>query len=148
MPKQIKRASKIEVSMVKDSSMPVFQANSPSEIAQLPRIKKLSHCDREQFICLHLNARNEVIGYEIVAIGTLDATIVVPREVFKGAILTNAHAIIGVHNHPSGNVEPSEADRKLTRDLKTSGELLGIPLHDHIIVTPGGYFSFKNQQLL
>ena len=148
MPKQIKRASKIEVSVVKDSSMPVFQANTPSEVAGLPRIKKLSNCDREQFICLHLNARNEVVGYEIVAIGTLDTTLVVPREVFKGAILTNAHAIIAVHNHPSGTKEPSAADIKLTQELKKSGELLGIHLHEHIIVSPKGYFSFKNQQLL
>ena len=134
--------------MVKDSSMPVFQANTPSEVAGLPRIKKLSNCDREQFICLHLNARNEVIGYEVIAIGTLAVTIVVPREVFKSAILTNAHAIIAVHNHPSGALDPSAEDIRLTKDLQLSGKLLGIHLHEHIIVSPKGYFSFKNQQLL
>ena len=94
--------------------------------------------DREHFIVLHLDVRNRVISQEIISIGTLTTALVHPREVFKGAILANAAAIIGLHNHPSGDPDPSAPDLELTRRLRDAGELLGMPLHDHLVIAGGG----------
>jgi DNA repair protein RadC len=96
--------------------------------------------DREEFLVLLLNARHRVTHANRVAIGTLSATTVHPREVFKGAILANAAAVIVAHNHPSGDPSPSLDDIKVTRRLKVAGELLGIELLDALVVTATGYF--------
>jgi DNA repair protein RadC len=97
--------------------------------------------DREHMIALHLSVKNEIVSYETVAIGTISAAMVHPREVFKAAILANAAAVVLVHNHPSGNPEPSTEDRALTERIKRAGELLGIPVLDHVIVTPDDFVS-------
>jgi len=96
--------------------------------------------DREHFIVLMLNTRNEVCGVEVVSIGTLNSSVVHPREVFKGALMHNASSIIAMHNHPSGDVTPSTADVCITKKLLDAGKMIGIPLRDHIIVGEG-YFS-------
>ena len=83
---------------------------------------------------------------EIVSVGTLNACLVEMREVFKHAILNNAAGIVCFHNHPSGDAEPSREDRLMTEKLRAAGELLGIPLVDHIIVTEEQYYSFKEQK--
>lgn len=80
---------------------------------------------------------------EIVSVGTLNVCLVEMREVFKHAILNNAAGIVCFHNHPSGDAEPSREDRLMTEKLKAAGELLGIPMLDHIIVTEEQYYSFK-----
>lgn len=89
---------------------------------------------KEHFVVLHLNTQHEVINYEIVSVGSLVNSIVHPREVFKSAIVHGAYAILVGHNHPSGSVSPSPDDQKVTRRLKEVGELVGIPVIDHIIV--------------
>jgi DNA repair protein RadC len=100
--------------------------------------------DREHFLTLVLDGKNRVLGFEIVSVGTLTASLVHPREVFKAAILANAAAIIVAHNHPSGDPTPSAEDRAITQRLKDAGELLGIRLLDHVILGDPGYYSFAD----
>lgn len=103
---------------------------------------------KEHFLCFCLNARNQVIARETVSIGSLNASIVHPREVYEPAVRNSAAAIILVHNHPSGETDPSDDDLALTRRLVQVGELLGIAVVDHIIVGQRGYTSFKQQGYL
>lgn len=99
--------------------------------------------DREQFVVLMLDAQHRPIGIHIVSIGSLTASIVHPREVFKAAILANAAAVIIAHNHPSNSVEPSPEDIELSRRLREAGELLGIRVLDSIIIGEGkSIYSF------
>jgi DNA repair protein RadC len=99
--------------------------------------------DREQFVILLLDAKHGPIGVNTVSIGSLTATVVHPREVFKSAILSNAAAMILVHGHPSGSVEPSQEDIDITRRLPDAGELLGIRVLDSIILGEGkSIYSF------
>ncbi len=108
----------------------------------------MENLDREHFVAIHLDIRNYVIGVEEISIGTTASTQVYPKEVLKGALLANAMGIIVAHNHPSGEVEPSEEDRKLTAGLKQACELVGINLVDHIIVGHEKYTSFADRQEL
>jgi len=110
--------------------------------------KELRHCDREKFIVLHLNIKNKILSYEVVSTGSLTASIVHPREVYKGAILANAARVILLHNHPSGDPEPSQDDKDITRRLNQAGKLLGINVLDHIIIAGNKYYSFSQHNLL
>jgi DNA repair protein RadC len=96
---------------------------------------------REHFIVLHLDIRNQVVSYTVTAIGTLDACLVHPREVFQSAILAGASSIIIGHNHPSGILDPSREDIAVTKRLKEAGEILGIRVVDSLIVGVEGYTS-------
>lgn len=100
---------------------------------------------KEHFVTFHLNARNQVIARETVSIGSLNASIVHPREVYEPALRNSAASIILVHNHPSGETDPSDDDLALTRRLVSVGDLLGIAIVDHIIVSRRGFTSFKQQ---
>ncbi|WP_430886151.1 JAB domain-containing protein [Fusibacter sp. JL216-2] len=93
-----------------------------------------------------LNTKNEFNQIEITSIGTINSALVHPREVFSGLILSKASSLIAVHNHPSGDVSPSNEDRKISERLEASGELLGIPMLDHIIIADDKYFSFKEEK--
>ena len=98
---------------------------------------------------MHLNARNVPIAVEVVSVGSLNASLVHPREVFKAAILNNAAGLILGHNHPSGDPTPSGEDQALTRRMMAAGDLLGIEILDSVIVTPdGSFFSLGQQGLL
>lgn len=110
--------------------------------------RKLCKETREHFLVLLLNARHEVLGKETVSIGSLNASIVHPREVFRPALLQAAAAVILVHNHPSGDPEPSEEDLGITKRLAQCGELLGISVLDHVIVASRGIVSLRSRQLL
>jgi len=103
---------------------------------------------KEHFKLILLNARNKILGISTISIGSLNASIVHPREVFKDAIMHNAYSVVLAHNHPSGDPEPSEDDLKMTRKLVESGKILGIEVLDHIIITKTGFFSFKEKGLL
>lgn len=105
--------------------------------------KDLKAQDREFFVVIGLNTRNNAIYREIVFIGTLDASVCHPREVFKMAILKSAHSIITVHNHPSGGLTPSPEDLQSWNQLKEAGEIVGIPVVDNLIVGQTGYYSEK-----
>ena len=109
----------------------------------------LDGVDREHFVLLMLDQKNHVIGIHTVSMGSLTASIVHPREVYKAAILANAAAIVCGHNHPSGDTVPSQEDRAMTQRLVNAGTLLGINVVDHIIIgREGRYFSFADEGLL
>ena len=105
--------------------------------------------EKEYFYSLILNARNQLMGIDLVSVGSLNASLVHPREVFKPAILLSAAAIICSHNHPSGDSTPSRDDIDLTRRLGEAGEIVGISLLDHLIFSPpGSLLSFKETGML
>lgn len=103
---------------------------------------------REHLFVLLLNTKNLVLRHEQVSVGTLNASLIHPREVFKPAIRESCHAIIVVHNHPSGDVEPSNADKQVTSILQEAGNILQIELLDHVIIGTDTYFSFREHSLL
>jgi len=103
---------------------------------------------REHFLVLLLNARHEVLGKETVSIASLDASILHPRHIFKPAITQSAASIVLVHNHPSGDPEPSEEDLSITKRLVEAGELVGVSVLDHVIVASRGVVSLRARQLL
>jgi DNA repair protein radc len=108
-----------------------------------PLVQHFADRRQEQFICVSLNGAHEVLAIRVVSVGILNRTIVHPREVYGDPLSDRAAAIIVCHNHPSGQLEPSDEDRSITRRLSEAGELLGIALLDHLILSPrGGYFSF------
>ena len=105
--------------------------------------EKLSDNKKEHFMILHLDSKNRVIKDEIISIGILNASIIHPREVFKSAIKESANSIILIHNHPSGDSEPSMEDKEITERLMEAGELLDIKVLDHVIIGKDNYHSFK-----
>jgi len=109
---------------------------------------KLKDKKKEYFLLLILDARNQLVKTVDIAIGSLDATVVHPREVFKEAIAALAASVILVHNHPSGNPEPSDDDLNLTKRMVQAGSLLGIEVLDHIIIGSEGYYSLKSHNLI
>jgi len=103
---------------------------------------------KECFYVLVVDARNRLVGREDVSQGSLDSTMAHPREVFDKAIRAHGAGIIVVHNHPSGDPQPSDDDIRLTRRLAEAGKVVGIPLKDHVIVTRSGHYSFRSRALL
>ena len=108
----------------------------------IPLVNHWTDRPQEFFLVLSLNGAHEVIHLRVVSQGILDRTVVHPREVFADPISDRAAAIICAHNHPSGNLEPSPEDVALTRRLKDAGDLIGIPLLDHVIFSDSGFYSF------
>ena len=102
----------------------------------------------ERFVCFILNSKNAVQAIDIVSEGTLNASVVHPREVFRSLVLGMGAAVIVAHNHPSGNPEPSREDIEITKQLVEAGKILGIPVHDHVIFTDSAYTSFAERGLL
>lgn len=120
--------------------------NHPREVAAY-LVEDMKDLRQEWFRVLLLNNRKQVIGFETISVGTLNASLVHPRDVFEKAIRKNASTMILVHNHPSGNPSPSDEDRLLTRRLTDAGALMGIEVIDHVIVGNGNYYSFKEHQI-
>jgi hypothetical protein len=106
-------------------------------------VEPLRHYSEEHFIAFHLDMKFQVIGYHEVSKGTVSATLVHPREVFKAALLSNSYAIICAHNHPSGIETPSKEDIEITKKLIEAGELLSVQVLDHVIVTATGLTSLR-----
>jgi len=106
--------------------------------------------DREQFCVLLLDAKNKNIGLNIVSTGSLSSASVHPREVLKPAILANASAMILAHNHPSGELIPSSADKAITKRIIQASSIIGITVHEHLIISmdEGRYFSFADQGMI
>lgn len=103
---------------------------------------------KEHFTTLHLDGKNRVVCMDVVSVGSLNQSIVHPREVFKSACLSNAAAIILVHQHPSGDAAPSREDIEITKRLREAGDIMGIKVLDHVIVGDGEYVSFVERGLL
>ncbi len=110
--------------------------------------KRFHRARKEHFLVLTLNGAHEVIRLRIVSIGIMNRCIVHPREVFLPAIQDGSVAVIIAHNHPSGQLEPSEEDKAITKRLVDAGQLLGIPVLDHLILSGNGFFSFLEGGLL
>ena len=119
---------------------------TPDDVYQF--LKEIGKYKKEHFIGLYLNARNQLIHQETVSIGGLSANITHPREVFEPAIKYHAASVIVVHNHPSGNLQPSEEDLEITKRLVKSGKLLGIEIVDHLIIAGKKFFSLKEKGLM
>lgn len=137
--------------MVKEDSalyeVPVIK--SPTEVYQAAKQLLALHEEPEEHFCiLCLNAKNKIVGIHTISIGSLNASIVHPREVFKAAMLNNANGIICLHNHPSGDPEPSRDDLEITRRLVKAGEIIGIEVLDHIIIGEQSYLSMKEKCLM
>lgn len=124
-----------------------IEVSHPKPIAGLLQdwLATLDETDRlkEHFFVVLLDTRMKLKLVDIVSIGTLNASLVHPREVFIRAISAAAYSVLIAHNHPSGDCEPSDADIAITRRLKEAGKLLGIELVDHLIITSNGFHSFR-----
>lgn len=116
----------------------------PADVFQYLR-GELEYADQEHFLSIPVNTKNAVIGVHTVNIGTINQTLVTPRDIFKTAILSGATGIILAHNHPSGDPKPSPDDKNTTRLMADAGKILGINVMDHIIIGRGCYYSFKEQ---
>jgi DNA repair protein RadC len=132
------------IGMVRNPVRPVI--SSPADVDGLLR-GRIANLDRENFVAVLLNTKNEVIEVQTVSVGTLSSALVHPREVFKPAIRASAASIILAHNHPSGKVEPSREDREVTGRLAEAAGILGIEVLDHVIVGDG-HFSMKEHGML
>lgn len=135
---------KVKLLQVKEATR--VKASSAAEVYRL--MKEEAKADREIFFVLHLNTRNEIIEKEIVSIGTLDSSLVHPREVFRKAVINSSSSIICVHNHPSGDVKASVADKEIARQLFFASEIMGIGILDFIIIGRYGYYSFDEDGIV
>ena len=143
---QILAAVELGSRLFKEKTEKEIYINSPEDI-----VKELAHIrenKKENFVALYLDARNKLIYKETISIGSLNANLVHPREVFEPAVRHLAAQIVLAHNHPSGDPEPSEDDLEITKRLTESGKILGIEVVDHIIITKTGFTSFKEKNLL
>ena len=141
---QAKRVDIVQVKMVKERSV-LYSARriqSSSDADALVR-QFLEELDREAMIVVALNAKSEPTCLQVISTGSISASIVHPREVFKVAILSNAYSILLAHNHPSGDTKPSQEDLNITKRIKEASDIMGVPLLDHLIIGDEGYYSFK-----
>lgn len=129
---------------VNDTNLPVI-SDAKDAVAQLSDMRDLK---KEHLVALYLNAKNELVHKETISMGTLNANLVHPREVFEPAVKYSAAQIIAAHNHPSGDPKPSEDDLEVTKRLTEAGKMMGIELMDHVIVSKNSHFSFKEEKLL
>jgi len=143
---QIKAA--FEISRRLSTQAPTYKSKELTDPEKVYRLikSKLKDYHKEHFYIIVLNSRGHSIAE--VSVGSLNASVVHPREVFAEAIRNKAASVIFAHNHPSGDPEPSEDDLEITKRLVESGKILGIEVLDHIIVAKDGFFSFKNKGLL
>lgn len=145
-----KRVEIVSLKVVKEKpsvNYPLRTIRSPEDAIELFR-NFIGDSDRESFVLLCLSTKNEPTALHMVSTGTLNSSLVHPREVYKLAILANSSAVIACHNHPSGHPDPSKEDIEMTQRLKEAGELLGIDFLDHIIIGDGCHVSLKEQGLM
>lgn len=121
--------------------------NSPQDIAHLV-MEEMRFLDREHFRIVSLSTKNHVLGISSISVGSLNSSLVHPRECFKEAIRRNSNAIILLHNHPSGDPTPSREDIDVTRRLADGGQILGIEVLDHVIIGDNRYISLKERGIL
>jgi len=134
--------------LVRERNHETDLVTSPADAARLCS-ELLDGLDREAFLVVALSTASRVIGCHVAHLGTVDASVASPREVYKFALLVNARSVICSHNHPSGNLEPSRADVAVSRQIKQAGEALGIPLLDSLVIGFGGrYTSLTERGLL
>ena len=135
----------VRIEMVKEKTVrykePITTASRAAEVLKTV----IGNTDRETAIVLCLDTKNKINAVNIVSIGSVGGTLTHPREVFKAAILSNATGVIFAHNHPSGDTTPSEMDEEMTKRLIAAGNIIGIPLHDSVILGDG-FYSFRESK--
>lgn len=129
-----------------EKSSKVKSFNHPKDIYNY--LYEIRNLQQEQFRIVLLNTKNRIICQELITQGTINSSIVSPREVFHAATKHLAASLIVVHNHPSGDFNPSKEDLLVTKSLVSSGKLLNIPILDHVIISSDGYFSFLENDIL
>lgn len=143
----IKKFSAYELKLIKESEWDYEVDNKVSSPMQacsiINKVFGLEDLAEEKFVMLCFNTKNAVVGAFEVSKGSLNTSIVHPREVFKRAILSNASAILIAHNHPSNDLTPSNDDINITKQLKSAGDIIGIKVLDHLIIGEGKFYSFK-----
>ena len=151
MPKKKENEIKVvNIRLVKEPSLYSMEPiNSPDEVLKVVA-NELKTYDREVFAILNVKTNGQPINLSICSVGTLNASLISPREVFKSSILSNAASFIAIHNHPSGSPTPSAEDKAVTKRLQKCGDLMDIKMLDHIIVAgeTGEMISFKAARLM
>ena len=144
---QLKCLAEITRRMTMATRLSNVSLNSASAVAAY-YMEALRHEEREKLLLCMIDSRCVLLGEEVISVGTINASLISPREIFKLALMNQAVYIILLHNHPSGDPVPSTMDRQVTHRVEQSGEMLGIHLSDHIIIGDNKYFSFKEENLL
>ena len=145
------KSAMYRVKLVKDNDVEynVKSIASPGDLLQLAKVFDLEDEPVEKFCMIALNTKNKPLAHFVVHVGTVNSSLVHPRDVFQRAILCNASAIVLVHNHPSGVVKPSKDDIETTNRIKQGGDILGIKVLDHLILGEGDdYYSFVENDLI
>lgn len=147
--KQAKRVDIVSIKMVREGSTKYENRKIETPFDAYVLLKNfLEDSDREKLLVVCLDTKNQPINICTVSVGTLNSSLVHPREIFKTAILSNSNQIMLAHNHPSGISAPSNEDKAMTSRIKDAGVILGIELIDHIIIGSNEYFSFKENKLM
>ena len=141
------RFKKVEEPLPELSNKSAVVVKSPKDIFENYRSLFIDKV-RERFIVFWLDTSGKVTGFDLVSEGTLDASLVHPREVFRGAIVATASSVILAHNHPSNSLEPSKQDIQITRQLVEAGNVIDIQVKDHIIFVHDTYTSFADRGLI
>ena len=147
---QIKACFEISKRLVKEESLNENKSviiKTPKDLYPLLK-EKIINFHKEYFMVVSLDNRNKIINIDIISIGTLNSSLIHPRETFEAAIKNHAALIIICHNHPSGELKPSEDDLIVTNNLVKAGKLLGIEVADHLIISKDGYYSFKEKKII
>lgn len=139
---------RIVAQFVRDKEVPYLKAfRVPQDVVE--QFHYLGTRDREEFVSVHLDRGNQLLCWDLVAIGGIDQAFISAREVIKTALLSNAASMIFLHNHPSGRTEPSREDREITHRLKDAALLFNIKILDHIVIgSDGAFFSFSEHGIL
>lgn len=132
--------------LISERHAPPYRINSPSDAYTV--LRRYSNARTERFLVVLLNGAHDVISTRIITVGLLNKTIVHCREVFRPAIVENAAALLLSHNHPSNRLDPSSQDLDITKRLQDAGELLGIPVLDHLIIGRSGFYSMVEHGLM
>lgn len=144
---QIKALCEISKRMAMASALPKLDMNNPKSIASY-YMEKLRHKSQEHFVIALFNTKNEFLSDKLISIGTVNQTIVAPREIFSTALKYDAVNIALIHNHPSGDSKPSREDRICTNRLVEAGKMVGITVVDHIIIGDNNFYSFSEAGFL
>lgn len=149
MSERTKRIDIVTIQMVKEASLryQYRKITNPDDVRPLV-LQMIGSKDREHFGVICLDTKNQPTNIMTVSIGTLNSSVVHPREVFKSAILSNSASVILFHNHPSGNPEPSGTDLEITKRLVEAGSIMGISVIDHVIVADDQFLSMKERMML
>ena len=151
IPQTVSSINIYKLKMVKEESVEYgsTKIQMPQDIAALARdVLEMHEMAEENFIIVCLNTKNKIAGIHTISVGTLNEAIVHPREVFKAALLNNASAILLIHNHPSGDPEPSREDIETTHRLANAGDILGVKVFDHVIIGDNRYKSLKEEGMM